>query len=70
MVETAQKRLSAQAAQVLSAVREFPLLSITALSQRSLIPRAVFFRRLPELERAGLIQKDLARCYSLTHPIT
>ena len=54
---TLEKRLSIQAAQVREAVKQFPGISVRELAVRSLIPRAVFYRRLIELERSGHVAK-------------
>ena len=58
--------MSPQAAQVREAVKQFPGCTVKQLSERSLIPRRVFYRRLPELERAGFVAKINGSVY---HPI-
>lgn len=54
---TPKKWLSIQQAQVREAVKQFPGASVRELAARSLIPRAVFYRRLIELERSGHVAK-------------
>jgi len=54
---TLEKRLSIQQAQVREAVKQFRGCTVRELAERSLIPRAVFHRRLIELERGGYVAK-------------
>ena len=55
---TDERRPAVQAWQVREAVKQFPGSNVRQLALRSMIPRAVFFRRLIELERLGLVAKD------------
>ncbi len=54
----ADHRLGPQQMVVREAVKQFPGSTIAELSLRSLIPRAVFHRRLVELVRFGVLAKD------------
>jgi hypothetical protein len=61
-----EKHQAVQAWQVREAVKQFPGSNVRRLSVLSMIPRAVFFRRLIELERLGFVAKDDCGGY---HPI-
>lgn len=68
--DTHEKRPAVQAWQVRSAVKQFPGSNVKRLAALSLIPRAVFHRRLIELERLGFVAKDANGGYHVipTHP--
>jgi hypothetical protein len=53
-----EKRPAVQAWQVRESVKQFPGSNVKRLSALTLIPRAVFHRRLIELERLGLVAQD------------
>jgi hypothetical protein len=53
-----EKRPALQAWQVREAVKQFPGSNVRRLSVLTLIPRAVFHRRLIELERLGFVAQD------------
>ena len=53
-----EKPPALQAWAVREAVKQFPGSNVQQLSALSLIPRAVFHRRLIELERLGFVAKD------------
>lgn len=53
-----QRRPALQAWQVRSAVKQFPGSNVKRLAVMTFIPRAVFHRRLIELERLGFVAKD------------
>jgi len=53
-----EKRQAVQAWQVREAVKQFPGSNVKRLAVLSLIPIAVFHRRLIELERLGFVAKD------------
>lgn len=61
-----EKRLALQQWQIREAVKQFPGCSVHELAARSMIPRAVFHRRLVELERGGYVAKGARGDY---HPI-
>ena len=53
-----EKRQALQAWQVREAVKQFPGSNVRRLAVLSMIPQAVFYRRLIELERLGFVAKD------------
>jgi DNA-binding IclR family transcriptional regulator len=53
----AEKRLSYQQWMVREAIKQFPGADVHELSESTLIPREVFWRRLSELERLGFVAR-------------
>jgi hypothetical protein len=53
-----EKRPALQAWTVREAIKQFPGSTVKRLSAMTLISRAVFHRRLSELERLGFVAKD------------
>lgn len=60
-----EKGQALQAWQVREAVKQFPGSNVRRLSVLSLIPPAVFYRRLIELERLGFVAKDARGGYHM-----
>lgn len=54
----AEKRPAVQSWQVREAVKQFPGSDVKRLALMSMIPEAVFYRRLIELQRLGFVAKD------------
>lgn len=63
---TASGKRDQQAANVLAAVREFPGRTSAEMAHDDVFDRYVAARRLPELERLGLVRRGAPRACSTT----